>query len=108
MFFALSANVNLDNGCVLRKELLIREICADHQQSVAVHHREVTGGKSEQPCHADIKWIVVLNEFLAAQSVDDWRVQLAPKRNQLGMGSGTTRASENGDLFRFVKHFRQC
>ena len=37
-----SPNVDLDNGGVFRKELLIREVCADHQQRVAIHHREVT------------------------------------------------------------------
>src|SRR5205807_6937553 len=48
-----SANVDLDNSRVPGKKLLIREIGADHEQSVAVHHREVTGGKSEQAGHAD-------------------------------------------------------
>src|SRR6266403_3659420 len=98
-----SSNVDLNNRSVFRKELLIREIRADHQQSVAVHHRKVTGGKSEQASHADIKWIVVLDEFLAAQRMDDWRVQLAGDRDQLGMGFGTTRARENRDLLRIIK-----
>ncbi len=101
-----SANVDLDNGRALGKKLLIREIGADHEQSVAVHHREVTGGKSEQAGHADIKRIVVLDEFLAAQGMDDWRVQLAGERNQLSVSSGATCARENRDLFRIVKNFR--
>src|SRR6266851_2421365 len=100
-----SANVDLDDGCVLGKKLLIREIGADHQQGVAVHHGEITGGKSKQAGHADVKRIVVLDKFLAAQRVDDRRVQLAGERDQLGVSSGTTCAGEDRDLFRIVKNF---
>src|SRR6267143_1987078 len=90
-----SANIYLDNGRVLRKELLIREVRPDHQQRVAVHHRKVTGRKSEQAGHADIKRVVVLDEFLSAQRVDDWRLQFPCERDQLGMGAGATGAGEN-------------
>ncbi len=101
-----SANVDLDNGRVPGKKLLIREIGADHEQSVAVHHREITGGKSEQAGHSDVKRIVVLDEFLAAQGMDDWRVQFTGERDQFRVSSGAACARENRDLFRIVKNFR--
>ena len=60
-----SAKVDLNDSGVLRKEWLIRKIRADHHQYFAIHHGEIAGGESEQAGHADVKGIVVLDEFLA-------------------------------------------
>src|SRR6266478_8923928 len=62
-----SANIDLNNGRMLRKKLLIREIGTDHQQGVATHHREITGGKSKQAGHTDIERVIVFDELLSAQ-----------------------------------------
>jgi len=101
-----SANVDLDNGRVLGKKLLIREIGADHEQSVAVHHRKVTGGKSEQAGHTDIERIVVLDKLLPAQCVDDRCIQFAGERDQLSTRTRTTRPGKDRDLVRFIENFR--
>ncbi len=40
-----STDVNLDDRCVLGKELLVRKVRSDHQQHVAVHHGVIARGK---------------------------------------------------------------
>ena len=70
----LPAQIDLRDLRLFWIKLLIGKIGADHEQHFAIHHRVVTGGKSEQTSHADVERIVVLDEFLAAQCVDDRRV----------------------------------
>ena len=60
----LAAHVHLHDFRILRIELLIREIGAEHQQGIAVHHRVIAGRKAQQPRHADVVRVVVLDEFL--------------------------------------------
>src|ERR1700675_398337 len=61
-----SPNVDLDDGRVLRVELLIGEVGSEHQECVAIHHRVIAGGKTKKSSHADIERVVVLNKLLAA------------------------------------------
>ena len=72
----LSAKINLDDGCVLGKELLVRKVRSDHQQKIAVHHRVIAGRKSEQSGHAHVERVVVLDEFLSPQRMHDRGVEL--------------------------------
>ena len=66
-----TAKIDLHDRCVLGKELLIREVRANHQQQIAVHHRVIAGRESEQTCHAHIERIVVLDELLPAHRMHD-------------------------------------
>ena len=70
-------------------ELLVWKIRPDHHQYVAVHHRVIAGGKAEQAGHADVKRVVVFDEFLPAHGMYDGRVELARECDQLRMSSGT-------------------
>jgi hypothetical protein len=42
-----SAKINLNNGRVSRKKLLVGKVSSKHEQGIAIHHGMVTGGKSE-------------------------------------------------------------
>ena len=81
----------------------IRKIRAQHQQRVAVHHGVVAGGKAQQPGHADVVGIVVLDELLAAQRMHDRRLQLRSHCHQLIMRALAARAAQDGDLLRPVE-----
>src|ERR1700719_3953904 len=70
-----AANINLDNRGVAREKLLIREIGSNHQQEIAVHHRVISGRKSQQPRHSHVERVVVLDELLSAHRMYDRGVQ---------------------------------
>src|SRR5580704_13472933 len=61
----LSPDVNLRDLGISRIKLLIGEIGSNHQQEVAVHHRVVSGCKSQQTRHPNVERVVVLNELLS-------------------------------------------
>src|SRR5580700_7985887 len=65
------AKIDLHYGCVLRKELLIREVRSNHQQRFAIHHRVIAGGESEQTSHAHAERVVVLDELFSAHGMND-------------------------------------
>src|SRR6266404_3640222 len=72
-----SAKVDLHDGRVFGKELLVWKVRADHQQDFAIHYGDVAGRESEKPGHADVEGIVILNKLLATQSMHDGSLQLA-------------------------------
>ncbi len=75
----LSTDVNLNNGGILGKKLLIRKICPDHQQKIAIHHRVVTRRKSQQSGHSHVKRVVVLDVLFPAHRMHNRSIQLARK-----------------------------
>src|SRR5713101_7962921 len=97
------AEVDLDDGRVRGKELLVREVRSDHQQEVTVHHGVIARGESEQSGHADVERIVVLDELFPAHGVHDGGVQLAREQDQLGMGPRTARSPQDSDLLRRIE-----
>src|SRR5260370_3750498 len=99
----LATQVNLKNLCLLRKELRIRKIRAEHQQRIAVHHRVVTGGEAEQASHAYVIWIVVLDELLTTQRVHNGSLKSGGQRDQSVMRSLATSAAENRDFLSAVE-----
>src|SRR5579862_5270138 len=99
----LAAKVDLHDGRVLGIKIPVRKIRAEHQQDFAIHHGVVAGREAEQPCHAHIKGVVVLDKFFAAKGMYDGSLQLASNLHQLRMGSGATRTAEDGDLFRSIQ-----
>src|SRR6266849_8504103 len=64
-----TANVDLHDRRLLGVEVLIRKICSEHKQHIAVHHGAIAGRESEQDCHTDVEGIVILDELLATQCV---------------------------------------
>ena len=102
-----STKIDLYDGCVLGVERLIREVSAEHHQHIAIHHCEVAGRKAEQPGHADVEWIVILDEFFPAIGVQDWRLEFAGELDQLRVSSRATGTPENSDLFRPIQKVRE-
>src|ERR1700740_2320237 len=92
------AKIDLHDGCVLRKELLIREVRSNHQQHIAIHHRVITGRESKQTSHAYIERVVVLDELFSAYRVHDRRLQLACQGDQFIVSSRAACAAKNSYL----------
>ena len=103
----LAADVDLHDRRLLRKELAVREVRAEHQQEVAVHHRVIAGREPEQTGHADVERVVVLDELLAPHRVHDRRLQLAGEGDQLRVRARTPRAAEDRRLRGRVENLRQ-
>src|ERR1700723_4386080 len=95
--YLLASKIYLPHGRVLRKELLIGKVGADHQQRIAAHHCVITGRESEQASHAYIERVVILDELLAAESVHDGSLQLARELNQFTVSSGAPGTPKDGD-----------
>jgi hypothetical protein len=53
-----------------------------------VLHRPVARAEADQPGHADVAGVVVLDELLAAQRVDDGRVERGRDGDQLVVRAG--------------------
>src|SRR6185369_9162676 len=99
-----SAKIDLNNRGVFWEKLLVRKVSPKHEQGVAVHHGVVTGGKSEQPGHADIERVVVLDELLPAQCMHDRGVDFTSHLDQFGVSAGAARTAQDGDLVRVVEN----
>src|SRR3954447_20703542 len=69
----LGPPIDLDDASLLRIELPVWKIRAQHQQCIAVQHSVIAGRESNQSCHADIIGIVVFHMFFAAEGVHNWR-----------------------------------
>src|SRR5437588_2283913 len=66
-----TAYIDLHNSGVLWEKLLIREVRANHQQRLAVHHCVIAGRKSEQTRHSHVERVVVLDELFPPHCMDD-------------------------------------
>ncbi len=86
--------VHLGDARRRRIELPVGEISAEHQQPVAILHRVIAGGKADQPGHADIVGVFPLDVLLAAQRMDDRRLQRFGELEDLGMGAGAAAAAQ--------------
>ena len=69
----LTAHVDLDDLRVLRVELPIREVRAEHEDGVGLLHRPVAGGEAEQPRQPDVEGVVSLHVLLAPEGVHHGR-----------------------------------
>ncbi len=90
--------VDLDNFCVGRVELAIREVGAEHDQRVAVEHGVVAGAEADQAGHADVERVVPLHMFLAAQGMHHGRAEGVGQGHHLIVGAGTAAATQQGDF----------
>ncbi|SAJ31330.1 Uncharacterised protein [Enterobacter cloacae] len=95
---AAGINVDLDNFGIRRVERAVRELGAEQDQRVGVHHGVEAAGKTDQPGHADIVRVIVFNVLFPAQGVHNWRLQLTGKFHQLFMRAGAAAAAHQGDI----------
>jgi hypothetical protein len=102
----LAADIDLDHPGVLGVEGPVGEVSAEHQERVAVLHRAISRREPEQTGHADVIGVVVLDELLAAQRVDDRRLELLGHRDQLVVCSLAAGAGEDGDVLGGVENVR--
>jgi len=93
----LAADVDLDDLRVVGVERAIREIGPEHEQRVAVLHRAVPRGESEQPRHPHVEGIVVLDELLATHRVDDRRLERTGDGHEVVVRPLAPRAGEDRD-----------
>ena len=104
---AAGINVDLDNFGIRRVERAVRELSAEQDQRVGVHHGVEAAGKTDQPGHADIVRIIVFNVLFPAQGVHHWRLELAGKFHQLFMRTGAAAAAHQGDIAGVTQQLRQ-
>ena len=67
----------------LRKEGVVGEVGAQQQHQVGLVHRLVAGAVAEQPAHAHVERVVVLDPLLAAQGVPDRAASTLGQRHDL-------------------------
>ena len=102
-----ATDIDLNDCCVVGKELLVWKVRSNHQQHVAVHHCVIPGGEPEHAGHAHIERVVILDELLPAHRMHNRGVQLACESDQLRMRSGTARSPEDRCLLRVVQYLCQ-
>ncbi len=100
----LAADVDLHDLRLLRIELPVREVGAEHQQRVGLLHGAVPRRETEQPRHADVVRVVLLDVLLAAQRVHDRCLQRLGERDHLVVRPRDTGSGEDRDLLRAVEH----
>jgi hypothetical protein len=103
----LRAHIDLRDPGVLGEELTVRKIRTQQQQCVAVLHGSVAGREADEPRHANVVRIVVLNKFLATQCMNDRRFQTSGKLDDFVMRSCTARTAEEGDAGRALQQIGQ-
>ena len=67
-------------------------------------HRSVPGAPADEPRHADVVRIVVLDELLAPKGVDDRRLQRRGELDQLLVCPGNTCSRQDRDGLGFVQY----
>ena len=100
----LAAEVNLHHLRAVGVERPVGEVGAEHEQGVAVLHRAITGREPEQPGHADVVGVVVLDELLAPQRVDDGCLKRAGHRDNLVVCALAAGAGEDRDALGGVQN----
>ncbi|GJE69732.1 hypothetical protein CHKEEEPN_1261 [Methylorubrum podarium] len=99
----LRAQIDLRDLRVLGIELAVGEVGAEHQQGLAGLHRRVARGEADQPGHADIVGVVVLDMLLAAERVDDRALEPLRQPHQRPVRPGAAAPAQQRDLFRGVE-----
>ena len=76
------------------QEVVIGKVGAEQDQQVGLVDGLVAGAVAEQPAHADVVGVVVLDPLLAAERVADGRKQPAGELHHLVVGVAHSRAGE--------------
>src|SRR5580698_8320643 len=88
--------IYLNDLRVLWIKLLVREIRSQHQQRITVHHCVIARREAKQAGHSNIKRVVILDELLAPQRMNDWRLQQVCNHEKFRVSAATARAPEDG------------
>jgi hypothetical protein len=102
----LAAHVDLDHRDALREERPVGKVGAEHDQRVAVLHGPVTRAEPDQPGHAHVVGVVVLDELLAPEGVHDRRLQGGRQGDELVVRSGAPGSGQDGHPAGGVQHLR--
>src|SRR5271154_6454997 len=94
----LASDVNLNNLCILRIELAVGKVGTEHQQRIAIHHGVIAGRESEESSHTDVIGVVILDEFFASQSMNNWSFQPLGDCQQFRVRASATGTTENYDF----------
>src|SRR5580700_9550391 len=81
----------------LRIELTIREIRAEHQQSITVVDRVITGREAYEPGNAYVVGVVPFHMLLPFEGVDHRAFEFFAERKELIVGAGAARAAQHSD-----------
>ena len=103
----LGAQVDLCDLGVARVELPVGEVGAQHEQQIALHHGVIAGTKADQPGHAHVERVVPFDTLLAAQCMDDRRLERVGKPHQRGVVAETSPAAQQGHAVGVVQELRQ-
>ena len=85
----------------------VGKIRAQYQERVASLHRGIAGGEADEAGHADVERIVVFDVLLAAQRMDDRRVELAGEFDHLVVRAGAARPAEQRHALARIEKLRQ-
>ena len=99
-------DVDLNDLRLVRIELRPREIRSEQQQHVAVENGVIAGGLADDPGHADVVRIVVLDEVLAARRMGHGRLQARRRGDHFVMRALATGAGIDRDRFALVEDGR--
>src|SRR5215470_4175447 len=77
-----TANVDLHNRRILRKELLIRKVGPQHQQHTAVHHCVIARRETKQTGHAHVEWVIKLDVLFPAHRMNDGSLEFCRQLKQ--------------------------
>jgi hypothetical protein len=85
------ADVELRDLRILRVPVAVREVGAEHQEHVAMLDRMRGRRQAQQPGQADRVRVLAIHHALAAQRVDDGRLQRLGQLHQFGPRVGRSR-----------------
>jgi hypothetical protein len=91
--------VDLKDRGLVRIELRPGEIGTEQQQRVAVEHSVIAGGPANDARHADIVWVVMFDEVLAARGMSHRRLQSRRRGDDFVMRTRAARAGIDRDRF---------
>ena len=103
----LRTDIDLSDARVLGIEGPIGKIRAEHQERVAGFHGVIAGREADQAGHADVVGIVPLDMILAAQRVNDRRLQGFRKLHQFVMRARAAAAAKQRDALGRIDEFRE-
>src|SRR6266851_1354999 len=100
----LASDIDLDHWDTFWVERAVRKVRPEHQQRVTVLHCPIARTEADEPSHADVVWVVVLDELLTAKGVDHRRLERRRDLDELAMRAGAAGSGQYGHAARLVQH----
>src|SRR5258708_7488375 len=102
----LSSDIDLDHWDTYWVERAVRKVRPEHQQRVTVLHRPIARTEADEPSHANVVWVVVLDELLPAKGVDNRRLECCCDLDELVMRASAAGSGQYGHAVRPVQDVR--